>query len=99
MTDSDAGNYRCTASNNLGIAHHIINVTVKGLQLFHRYLVEVKNVLSPNLAKERQEVTRFHVHTKYLPESISIGVHFTSLCLFNVYEPQRLHTGSVLLET
>ncbi|XP_075886418.1 neuronal cell adhesion molecule a isoform X13 [Nelusetta ayraudi] len=29
VTDSDAGRYRCSASNRLGSTHHIINVTVK----------------------------------------------------------------------
>lgn len=30
VADSDAGRYRCTASNRLGSTHHTINVTVKG---------------------------------------------------------------------
>lgn len=34
VTDSDAGRYRCSASNRLGSTHHIINVTVKGSLLF-----------------------------------------------------------------
>ncbi|XP_065807210.1 neuronal cell adhesion molecule a isoform X9 [Labrus bergylta] len=29
VTEADGGNYRCTAANNLGTAHHIIKVTVK----------------------------------------------------------------------
>ncbi|XP_018540693.1 neuronal cell adhesion molecule a isoform X5 [Lates calcarifer] len=29
VNEADAGDYRCTATNNLGIAHHIIKVTVK----------------------------------------------------------------------
>ncbi|XP_040886064.1 neuronal cell adhesion molecule a isoform X3 [Toxotes jaculatrix] len=29
VNEADAGNYRCTATNNLGTAHHIIKVTVK----------------------------------------------------------------------
>lgn len=39
VADSDAGRYRCTASNRLGSAHHVINVTVKGSLL----LVGVQN--------------------------------------------------------
>uniref|UniRef100_A0A4W6DAC4 Neural cell adhesion molecule L1 n=1 Tax=Lates calcarifer TaxID=8187 RepID=A0A4W6DAC4_LATCA len=33
VNEADAGDYRCTATNNLGIAHHIIKVTVKGMNL------------------------------------------------------------------
>ncbi|XP_026220280.1 neuronal cell adhesion molecule a isoform X2 [Anabas testudineus] len=29
VNEADAGNYRCTATNNMGTAHHIIKVTVK----------------------------------------------------------------------
>ncbi|KAM6962249.1 neuronal cell adhesion molecule a isoform 4-T4 [Tautogolabrus adspersus] len=29
VTEADGGDYRCTAANNLGTAHHIIKVTVK----------------------------------------------------------------------
>lgn len=33
VNEADAGDYRCTATNSLGIAYHIIKVTVKGEEL------------------------------------------------------------------
>lgn len=30
VTEADAGDYRCTATNTLGSVHHTIQVTVKG---------------------------------------------------------------------
>lgn len=33
VNEADAGDYRCTATNRLGTAHHIIKVTVKGVQV------------------------------------------------------------------
>ena len=33
VNEADAGDYRCTATNKLGIAHHTIKVTVKGMQI------------------------------------------------------------------
>lgn len=33
VNEADGGDYRCTATNNLGTAYHIIKVTVKGKQL------------------------------------------------------------------
>uniref|UniRef100_A0A8C4IKJ5 Neuronal cell adhesion molecule a n=1 Tax=Dicentrarchus labrax TaxID=13489 RepID=A0A8C4IKJ5_DICLA len=41
VNEADAGDYRCAATNKLGTAHHVIKVTVKGIQfnllifLFH----------------------------------------------------------------
>lgn len=32
VIEADAGDYGCTATNSLGTAHHIIKVTVKGMQ-------------------------------------------------------------------
>lgn len=31
VMEADAGDYRCTAKNSLGSAHHTIKVNVKGL--------------------------------------------------------------------
>lgn len=31
VNENDAGNYRCTATNKLGSAHHLFKVTVKGM--------------------------------------------------------------------
>lgn len=33
VNEADAGDYRCSATNNLGNAHHMIKVTVKGMQI------------------------------------------------------------------
>uniref|UniRef100_A0A673BSB1 Neural cell adhesion molecule L1 n=1 Tax=Sphaeramia orbicularis TaxID=375764 RepID=A0A673BSB1_9TELE len=33
VNEGDAGDYRCTATNSLGTAHHVIKVTVKGMNL------------------------------------------------------------------
>lgn len=35
VTEDDGGDYRCTASNSLGTAHHVIKVTVKGMTAIH----------------------------------------------------------------
>lgn len=32
VNEGDAGDYHCTASNKLGNTHHVIKVTVKGMQ-------------------------------------------------------------------
>lgn len=40
MNEADAGDYRCTATNNLGTAYHIIMVTVKGMQSSSCFTVE-----------------------------------------------------------
>lgn len=37
VNEADAGDYRCTAMNNLGTAHHIIKVTVKGRQFIFSF--------------------------------------------------------------
>lgn len=33
VVETDTGDYRCTATNRLGSKHHVIKVTVKGMQL------------------------------------------------------------------
>lgn len=35
VTEADAGDYQCTASNKLGSAQHMIKVTVKGTKISH----------------------------------------------------------------
>lgn len=39
VSEDDAGNYRCTATNNMGTVHHIIKVTVKGRLISLRILL------------------------------------------------------------
>lgn len=36
VSESDAGDYRCTARNKLGSVHHTIHVTVKGMSRMKR---------------------------------------------------------------
>lgn len=46
VTEADAGDYQCTASNKLGSAQHMIKVTVKGIILTNFFSIFV-NIWCP----------------------------------------------------
>lgn len=49
VNEADAGDYRCTATNNLGTAHHVIKVIVKGVQTFSCFSVEQLSLIATSV--------------------------------------------------
>lgn len=45
VTETDAGDYRCTATNTLGTVHHIIKVAVKGMSVISGTFLVVYTIL------------------------------------------------------
>ena len=46
VSESDAGDYRCTAINQLGSVHHTIHVTVKGVCVCAMKLGALRPIIS-----------------------------------------------------